>query len=226
MSIITSTDDLFASLGLSRQQEAGKASDPKQLGLDTFLKLMVTQLNNQDPFEPMDNGQFLGQIAQFGTVSGLDKLNQAFAGLATELTSGQALQAGALVGREVLAPIEVGRLETGGSVRGRVDLNGRAGEVVLRVTDPVGQLVREVQLGDHSGGAVDFSWDGMTDGGDYAPPGLYQFRVQAVRSDGTEDLQTQLYARVDSVSLGGAQGLTLNLAGLGPLPFNNIRQIH
>jgi flagellar basal-body rod modification protein FlgD len=226
MNPVSATDDLFASLGLSRQTENDKTNDPNQLGLNTFLKLMVTQLNNQDPFEPMDNGQFLGQIAQFGTVSGLDKLNNAFAGLAGNITSGQALQAGALVGRDILAPIDTGRLETGGTLRGQVNLESSAGDVAVRIYDQAGQLVREFHLEDRPAGAVDFVWDGVTDAGEYAKPGLYNIRVQAERSEGTEDLQTQLYAKVESVSLGGSNGLTLNLQGLGPLAFNSIKQIH
>ncbi len=226
MSTITATDDLFAALGLSRLQQVQATNDPNELGLDTFLKLMITQLNNQDPFEPMDNGQFLGQIAQFGTVTGLDKLNNAFAGLATDLTSGQALQAGALVGRDILAPLDTGRLTEGGSVRGRADLAAPAADLVVRVTDPAGQLVREIHLGAQTSGEIDFTWDGMRDDGAFATPGLYTLRVQAEHNDGAEDLQTQLYARVDSVSLGGVDGLTLNLAGLGAVPFSSVRQIH
>ena len=107
MSGIDAQQDLFADLGLARAESptsgTNKATD---LGLNTFLKLMVTQLNNQDPFKPMENGDFLGQIAQFGSVTGLEKLNQNFESLAGSITSGQALQARGLVEREVLVPIE------------------------------------------------------------------------------------------------------------------------
>ena len=226
MSAISATDDLFASLGLNRELESESTNDPSELGLETFLQLMVTQLNNQDPFEPMDNGQFLSEIAQFSTVSGLDKLNTSFGDLSTSLTSGQALQAGTLVGREVLAPIDIGRLDAGGVVRGQATLAGYSGDVLVRVTDEVGQLVRELRLGAHESGPVDFSWDGTTDAGGHAEPGLYNVRVAAMRADGTEDLQTQLYAKVNSVSFGANSGLTLNLQGLGPIAVNNISEIH
>jgi flagellar basal-body rod modification protein FlgD len=226
MSSISATDDLFATLGLSREPEQRSGNDATKLGLETFLKLMVTQLNNQDPFEPMDNGQFLGQIAQFGTVSGLNDLNEAFSGLSANLTSGQALQAGGLVGRRVLVPLETGNLESGEALRGQVELNESAADVVVRVSDTYGQLVRELHVGPHEAGPIDFAWDGLTDTGDYAPPGRYQVRVEAERSSGAEVLQTRLYATVDSVSLGGSGGLTLNLAGLGPVPFNNVNEIH
>ena len=226
MTAISGTDDLFTSLGLNRELEAATTNDPSELGLETFLQLMVTQLNNQDPFEPMDNGQFLSEIAQFSTVSGLDKLNTSFGDLSTNLTSGQALQAGAMVGREILAPVDIGRLEAGGAIRGQAKLEGYSSDVVVRVTDNVGQLVRELHLGAHDSGAVDFSWDGMNDAGEYAAPGLYNIRVEAARGDGAEDLQTELYATVDSVSFGANNGLTLNLRGLGSIAFNNITEIH
>ena len=226
MSTITAQDDLFASLGLSRaQQSTGTQNDASELGMETFLKLMVTQLNNQDPFKPMENGEFLGQIAQFGSVSGLDKLNRSFDGLSASLTSGQALQAGGLVGHDVLAPIDTGYLGNGGAIRGQVELGSASPDVVVRVTDQVGQLVREMPLGPADSGTLPFSWDGMKDDGTYAAPGRYRINVQAVDNGTPVDLQTQLFSRVESVSLGGSDGLTLNLEGLGPIAFNNVKQI-
>lgn len=227
MSTITSDQDLFASLGLSRNEQAAKGTnDASELGLNTFLKLMVTQMNNQDPMKPMENGDFLGQIAQFGAVTGLDKLNNQIEDLGTSLTSGQALQAGSLVGRQVLVPTDVGRLYPGQSISGRVELGESSPEVTLRVYDQVGQLVREMPLGAAEAGEMSFAWDGMNDAGSYANPGLYRLQVSAARGDNTEDLNTQLLADVESVSLSGAQGLTLNLQGLGPIAFNSVKQIY
>jgi flagellar basal-body rod modification protein FlgD len=227
MSAVNATENLFASLGLNKIEEQGKAKkDASDLGLETFLKLMITQLNNQDPFKPMENGEFLGQIAQFGTVSGLDKLNQSFDGLASSLTGNQALQASSLVGRQVLAPIERGYLAPGGMIAGRVDLDASASNLKVQVMDATGQLVRDLSLGTQAPGTVEFAWDGVKNDGTYAPPGAYSLRVSADRGDGSETLQTQLYATVDSVSLNGAQGLSLNLAGLGPLPLDQVNQIH
>ena len=222
-SVSQATNDLYASLGLSQPQQAPASSD---LGLDTFLTLMVTQLNNQDPFEPMDNGQFLGQIAQFGTVSGIDTLNQSFDTLAGSLVSGQALQAGDLVGREVLAPMDIGYLETGSSIKGQVDLESSASDVVVRVTDPTGQLVRELHLGAQDSGPLGFNWDGINDRGEYVQPGYYNIEIQAIHGGTAEQLQAQLYAHVNSVSLGAnGTSMTLNLEALGSVPFEQITQI-
>jgi len=226
MQALNAQEDLFSSLGLSSQAPEKSAKDAGDLGLDTFLKLMVTQMNNQDPFKPMENGEFLGQIAQFGSVSGLEKLNNSFSDLSASLTSGQALQAGSLVGREVLAPIDVGRLQAGSSIRGQVDLENSSPEVTVRITDQVGQLVREMPLGSADGGPLNFTWDGMDDSGHFAQPGLYNIQVSAMQGDQNVDLHTQLFSQVESVSLGGSGGLTLNLQGLGPIAFSNVKQIY
>lgn len=224
---INTQEDLFSSLGLTTQEApAGPQNDASELGLNTFLKLMVTQLNNQDPFKPMENGEFLGQIAQFGSVTGLEKLNQNFESLAGSITSGQALQAGSLVGREVLAPIDTAYLGPGGSVRGQVHLDQSSPEVKVRITDQVGQLVREIPMGTAPSGNLNFTWDGMDDAGGYAPPGHYRVQVEAIQNDRTVDLQTKIFSRVESVNLSGSSGLMLNLEGLGPIAFNNVQQIY
>ena len=227
MTGINTQEDLFANLGLSAPQTQAIATNKaEELGLNTFLKLMVTQLNNQDPFKPMENGEFLGQIAQFGSVTGLEKLNQNFESLAASITSGQALQAGSLVGREVLAPVETGYLAPGGSVRGQVSLDQSSPAVTVRVTDQVGQLVREMPMGSAAAGNLDFSWDGMDDAGNFAEPGHYNIRVEAMQNDRPVDLQTKIFSRVESVNLSGRNGLTLNLEGLGSIDFNNVQQIY
>jgi len=224
---INTQEDLFSGLGLSTQnQQSGPTNDATDLGLNTFLKLMVTQLNNQDPFKPMENGDFLGQIAQFGSVTGLEQLNQSFESLAGSITSGQALQAGSLVGREVLAPIDTGHLAPGGSVRGQVTLNQSSPQVTVRITDQVGQLVREIPMGTAPSGSLNFTWDGMNDLGSYAPPGHYNVQVEAMQNDRPVDLQTKIFSKVESVNLSGGNGLTLNLEGLGPIAFNNVQQIY
>jgi flagellar basal-body rod modification protein FlgD len=226
MSTISTQDDLFASLGLASPQTAKTpTNDASDLGLNTFLKLMVTQLNNQDPFKPMENGDFLGQIAQFGSVTGLEKLNQNFESLAASITSGQALQAGGLVGREVLAPIGAGYLVPGQSIRGRVQIDESTPQVTVRITDRVGQLVRELPLGSAAPGQLDFSWDGLDELGNYAAPGVYGVNVEAIYGDQTVDLQTQLFSRVESVNLNDRNGLMVNLEGLGPVAFNNVKQV-
>lgn len=227
MNGVNAPENLFASLGLASSESQSRGTNKaNELGLNTFLKLMVTQLNNQDPFKPMENGDFLGQIAQFGSVTGLEQLNKNFESLAASITSGQALQAGSLVGREVLAPVDTGYLMPGGSLRGQVRLDQSSPQVNVRINDQYGQLVRELPLGSASPGSLNFNWDGIDNAGNAAPPGLYSVQVEAIQNDRTVDLQTQLFSRVESVNLSGYNGLTLNLEGLGPISFNNVQQIY
>lgn len=215
---------VFDSLGLGRREAEDKGQG--ELGLEQFLKIMTTQLQSQDPLEPMDNGDFLGQIAQFGTVTGIENLNESFGSFSNSITSGQALQAGSLVGREVLAPVNSGYLATGSSLKGRVDLPSSASSVEINISDPNGQLVRTIEMGANPSGPLEFSWDGIRDNGDYAYPGIYNVTVTAGRAGSTETLQTQLYNKVHSVTMGGgAEGLSLNLVGAGQLPFSSITAI-
>ncbi|MEQ8207860.1 MAG: flagellar hook capping FlgD N-terminal domain-containing protein, partial [Woeseia sp.] len=106
----------FDSLGIG--QPSADNSARTELGQEAFMTLMMAQFRNQDPFEPMDNGDFLGQLAQFGTVSGIDELNGAFSGLQSSIQSDQALQAAGLVGRTVLAESDIGTVSNGGGVAG------------------------------------------------------------------------------------------------------------
>jgi len=225
--ISTSTsDNLFASLGLSQKQDSTKGTnDASELGMGTFLKLMVTQLNNQDPFKPMENSAFLGQIAQFGSVTGLDKLNSQMENLSTSLTSGQALQAGSLVGHEVLVPMSAGSYESGKTLRGQAYIPEASSDVTVRIYDTNGQLVRELPMGAAKTGDLSFSWDGTNDQGEYMPSGPYQVEVSAQYGEDNVLLQPEIYADVESVSLSASNGLTLNLAGLGPVAFDNVYKI-
>jgi flagellar basal-body rod modification protein FlgD len=221
--VSTVTQNPFEAAGLARAQTQTKRND---LGMDDFFKLMITQLKNQDPMKPMENGEFLTQIAQFGTVSGIDKLNQTFENVATNLTSGQAIQAGTLVGREVLVPGSTGALGAGTPMRGVVTLDASAADVVLHIYNSAGALVRDLHLGSQKAGDLPFTWDGLTAAGGYAPAGAYKVVAEAVSNDKSHAVGTALYGRVAGVNVGGDDGLTIDLAGLGTVPFSAVREIH
>ncbi len=227
MSVTTAatTENIYASLGLAtKEKEETRSSN--ELAQEDFLKLMVTQLTHQDPFKPMENGDFLAQIAQFSAVSGLDELNDSFGELSASMTSNQAMQAGALVGREVLADMNTGLLPQGGTMKGAVDLATNAGSVTVTIKDATGALVKEIPFGTQTKGRLEFSWDGSTESGEYAPPGVYSVSTEAVMGNENIMLPTLVAARIDSVSLGsGQQGLQLNLDGLGSVAFEDIAQI-
>lgn len=209
---------------LSAPASTGKAQD--ELGQSDFLTLMITQFQNQDPFEPMDNGEFLGQLAQFSTVSGIDSLNAGFDGLAGALRDEQALQAADLVGRSVVA--ESGTAYFGGeaSVTGSVVLEAAAGSVQIDIIDASGQLVQRLDLGQQPAGSAAFTWDGLQADGEPAPPGEYGLAARVVRGQNVESVPTMIEARVESVTLGRLGGsMTLNIEGGGSLALSQVYQI-
>ena len=206
-------------------QELNKEDTRKELGQEDFLKLMTTQLQNQDPMKPMENGDFLSQIAQFSTVTGIGDLQKSFESLSESLVSNQALQAATLVGRKVLAPTGTAALAQGGSIQGSVELPSASSSVVVNIYDGAGQVIRRLDLGSQAAGPVSFQWDGLMDDGQYAPPGNYLVGAEAGFDGRTEAIETLIASEVRSVTVGNGGGLLLDLAGSGPLEFSQVRQI-
>lgn len=203
-----------------------QAESRNDLGQQDFLTLMITQFQNQDPFEPMDNGEFLGQLAQFSTVNGIESLNSSFAGLAGSMQDNQALQAAQLVGRSVLAVSDVGHLGESGDLRGAVELGSSAANVQVDITDASGALVQRIELGQQAAGIANFTWNGRTASGDRAESGHYQVSARVMRGNETESIPTVIEARIDSVTLGQfGDELSLNLAGGQAMPLGRIFQI-
>lgn len=212
-------------LGLGAQVAPGKKSQD-QLGQTEFLDLMITQLKNQDPFAPMENGDFISQMAQFSSVTGLAELQQSFEKLATSLQSNQALQASSLVGRTVLVPSAIGTLSVGGTVSGALDLPSSSGSVGVNIQDAAGQVVRRLELGPQSSGEVFFNWDGMTNAGVAADSGRYFISADAGIGGETVAVETLMSSSVASVTLGqGGSGLTLNLTDGNVVDFSSVKEI-
>ena len=206
-------------------QDLNKESSRKELGQEQFLELMTTQLQNQDPFKPMESGDFLAQIAQFSTVEGIGNLNKGFEELSTSLVSNQALQASSLIGRSVLAPTGVATLEQGGSIRGSAQIPAASSDVTVSVYDQGGQLIRRIDLGSQAAGDVNFQWDGLKDDGQFAAPGNYFVTAEASVDGRNEAVDTLLASEVRSVTLSNSGGLLLDLNGIGSLDFKEVRQI-
>lgn len=201
-----------------------KARD--SLGQEDFLTLMISQFRNQDPFEPMDNGQFLGQLAQFSTVNGISSLNSAFEGLSGSMQDNQALQAASLVGHSVLAVTDIGHLNDSDSVRGGVELESSAGDVQIDITNRSGELVQRLSLGQQPPGLVRFTWDGVDASGERADSGLYQITARVIRGSEIESAPTVIESEIQSVTLGQfGGGMTLNLAGGQEMPLGQVYQI-
>ena len=196
------------------------------LGQGDFLKLLVTQMTNQDPFKPLESGDFLGQIAQFGTVSGIQDLQKSFSEFASSISSDQALQGANLVGRTVLVPGNTGLLGAGGEITGELSVPSDASAVVVSVFDLTGELVKTLELGAQQSGQIPFNWDGQLDDGTFGDPGVYLIQGSAIVAGENQALATQIRADVESVTTGGGNGgLLLNLVGLGSIGFNEVLSI-
>ena len=208
------------------QRPAAEVKPQGDMGQDDFLTLMTTQLSNQDPFAPMENGEFLGQMAQFGTVSGIKELQASFGSLSSALQSNRALQASVMVGKEVLVVSDTAELSSENGLSGSVALPVGVDNLKVKILDEAGQLVEEINLGSHGAGQADFTWDGKRTQGGEATPGVYYLSAEAVANGQNEAFETLAVANVNSVTMNGAYAdLTLNLSGLGEVALSQVRQI-
>ncbi|KIO49102.1 flagellar hook assembly protein FlgD [Nitrosospira sp. NpAV] len=195
------------------------AEDPQ----DRFLKLLVTQMKNQDPLNPLDNAQVTTQLAQISTVNGIEKLNATLQGMASGITAGQSLQAANMIGHNVLVPGSALQLAGGSGVFG-VDLAQPADSVKVTIQDSTGQAVRVMDLGALAAGPLALQWDGMSDNGTPAADGGYTMSISAQRGDQKVDAQTLAFGTVQGVSQ-GSQGVQLNVGALGTANLADIKQI-
>lgn len=190
---------------------------------DRFLKLLVTQMKNQDPLNPLDNAQVTSQLAQISTVGGIDKLNTTLQTLAAGFAANQSLQAASMIGRGVLAPGSALTLENGAAIGG-VDLPQTVDRLIVTVRDASGIAVHSMDLGPQPQGTIAFQWDGITDSGAAAAGGTYSFSVSAQQADKKVDAGTLAYGRVNSVSP-GKNGVLLEVGGLGVVGWSEVKQI-
>jgi flagellar basal-body rod modification protein FlgD len=219
---MSTVDALSAISGTSASRAAAAR---ERLGQKDFIELMLAQFKNQDPLKPLDGAQFIGQLAQFSTVTGIEDMGTTLRSLAESFRSEQMLAGAALVGREVLVPSSRAVLGESGEVRGAVEAPEGVQQVVVTVRDAAGQIVRQmtVAAGD---GLVDFSWDGQTDAGRRAAAGEYSFG--AIASGGGRNVSVQLMFddEVRSVTLDAAgKQLVLNTTHYGPVQLADVRRI-
>jgi flagellar basal-body rod modification protein FlgD len=196
-----------------------------QLGQKDFMKLMMTQFRNQDPFKPLDSTQFLGQLAQFSTVSGIDSMQGSLATLVDSFKSDQMLSGAALVGREVLVPSNAVALGAGGEVHGAIDIPEGTQQVVVSIKDPAGQLVQQFTA-PATAGTSEFAWDGNLTGGERAPAGNYTIQAVGVTAGKSASLQVLIADKVGSVTLDATTNdIVLNTTTQGAVPLASVRRI-
>jgi flagellar basal-body rod modification protein FlgD len=216
---------VIQSLGLAAPNQ--QVQKKNQLQQDDFMKLLTTQLTHQDPLKPQESAEFLTQLAQFGTVNGIQELQKSFADFASSTHQDQAIMAGNLVGRSALVSSTQAPLSEGGEVQGTLNLPASSSAVTVQLVDQDGQVVKTLDLGEQASGTVPFLWDGKRDDGvTAAAAGSYQIKAMAFIDGKNTALETKVVAPVKSVTLGGAQGLQVEINGLGTYSFNDLQAIY
>jgi flagellar basal-body rod modification protein FlgD len=214
--------------GTGSSGSSGSATSPVgTLGGTDFLTLMLAQLQNQDPTSPVDSNTFLTQLAQLSEVQGITSLNSNFSTLSSSLTSNQAMQASSLLGHQALVNSSTATTTAGAAVTGAVNVPQTTSQVTLSITDSTGALVTQINLGAQPAGLANFSWNGTMGNGSQAPAGTYTLSATyAGATSSTPAATTLVSGTVESVSMGaGTTGMTLNVSGVGSVPFSSLQQI-
>ncbi|MCL5061023.1 MAG: flagellar hook assembly protein FlgD [Candidatus Thermoplasmatota archaeon] len=220
MSTVQDASRVGSLFGAGASATARSGSEDTQ---NRFLSLLVAQMKNQDPLNPLDNAQVTSQMAQLSTVQGIENVNSSLQALAASLGANQMAQAAGLIGRGVLVPgdsVSPARFE---DVMG-FELARPADTVTLTIHDASGAQVRSLDLGPRDDGVNVLAWDGLTDSGTAAPAGEYQFRISAAQGGRPVGSTALHLGMVNSVSQ-GSQGVQLNLAGNENVSYADIRQI-
>ena len=215
-----SAQSLYASLNGTSSSSSTASTDELS---DRFLKLLVTQLKNQDPMNPMENAELTTQLAQMSTVEGINKMNSTLDGLVSQFKSNQVMQGAALVGRQVLAEGDLLTLGESGAA-GAVNLDAAADSVKVRVLDAGGKVVQTLDLGAQEDGLVRFVWDGANASGEAQAAGDYTFKVEASAEGKAVTNATYALGSVLSVSLNDSD-MDVEVSGLGERGLDQIRQI-
>jgi flagellar basal-body rod modification protein FlgD len=200
---------------------ASALGQTKTLSQADFLSLLIQQMRNQDPTQPMDSSQMVSQLAQINQVSATQNLQTSFEALAQSMQGNQLLQASSMVGRSVTVPSAVGSLQ-GGSLDGAVNVPDGGGRTLVQIVDKAGNVVRTLDLGNQMAGLADFHWDGTGDDGQPLPPGTYGLAAQT----GNTAVATYVTGTVAGVGMTGADGAYLDVNGFGGVLLSQVARVN
>jgi flagellar basal-body rod modification protein FlgD len=196
---------------------AGSTSAKEQT--DRFMKLLVAQLNNQDPMNPMDNAQMTSQIAQINTVSGIQELNATMQGMSAQFTSMQVLQGTSMVGRGVMVESNTLSVDDGLG-RGAVNLSYPADKVTVEISTPGGQILDTLNLGQLAAGQTNFEWDASK------YPGTRSAKFTVTATQGGQGVGTTTWARDTVTAVGLNNGaMSLQLKGRSAISYGDVKSI-
>lgn len=220
----TSITDLMATMNT---KATTTSTDSVDADTNKFMTLLVTQLKNQDPMNPLDNAQLTSQLAQLSTVTGINKLNTTLDSLKTSYQSAESLSATNMIGHGVLVDGSFVNVSSGKSIMG-VNLATAADSVQVIVTDPAtGKDIKTIDLGAQKAGVVPLTWDGIGDNSTTTvPDGQYSFRVVAsAGGKALTDATSLSFDSVSSVSTSATDGVKLNLPTKGQVTMDDIKQV-
>lgn len=208
----TSTSSLSSAIGSSAT-----------LSQSDFLTLLTTQLKYQDPTKPVDNTQFVSEMAQFSQLSATNNINSTVSALSSNLQTSQALSSTSLVGQYVMAPSSSLTYTSGTPAVGAIDMNG-AGTVNVAIKDSSGNTVASVPVTATSSGLAEFKWDGTDSSGQALASGTYTMSAMS----GTTALSTYAAGQVVSVNPSTSSGssTSLNVQGVGEVALAKISRIY
>ncbi len=202
-----------ASSSTSSTSSASSTSGTSATDLqNTFLQLLVAQMKNQDPTNPMDSSQMTSQLAQINTVSGISQLNTTLSSLATQMSAGQQSQAALLIGSTVLAPGSSMTVASGKASSFGVQLANSVGDLQVVVKNSAGQIVNTIDLGKQSAGTIPVGWTPTDSKGNTLPDGTYTISAVGTINGQQATATTLAGATVQSVVMqsNGTPGLVLS----------------
>lgn len=222
MSNVTTNTAVDPSLLAAMNSNRGPKSATQE-AQDKFMTLLVTQMKNQDPLNPLDNAQITSQLAQLSTVTGIDKLNETMTAMSGNFKNSQNLQAASMIGHGVVVPGSNVELKDGKSVLG-FDLPQAADKIQVKIRDESGALVKTLNFSNMTAGFNTISWDGKNESGTAAANGNYNFEVNASAADAKLTVTPMSFGLVSSVSF-GSQGTMLSISNAGDVLMSDVKQI-
>ncbi len=190
---------------------------------DRFMTLLVTQMKNQDPLNPLDNAQVTSQLAQLSTVTGIDKLNATLETMMSNAQASQSLQSSNLIGHDVL--VVGNQIHFNGSNGNfAVELPANADDLTVTISDAAGNKLRQISLGRQNEGIMPLSWDGYGDNGVRVANGDYQFSVSATAAGKAIPVNPLSLEHINSIT-SSASGVKLNLSNALSVTTADLKQI-